>query len=105
MPEPDLPTRSSSLDRSRSVPAGADVSIALPAAVDYGDPELWRDDPVVDFAVGERVEAGWDWLGEDDLGEDRRAAFSRAADDALTTGEELLARDLNQLLRTDLELD
>lgn len=83
-------------DDARSVP---DV---VASAVDYGDASLWRDDMV---GVGHGAEVGWDWLGEDDLGNDRRAAFSRAADEALTTGEELLARDLTRLMRGETDPD
>lgn len=70
------------------------------ASLDYGDPRLWRQSDPPGGAA-----AGWEWLGRDEPLVDRGGEFARAAVDALTAGEELLARDLRRLARDDIEPD
>lgn len=71
--------------------------------LDYGDPRLWCDVPTP-AAAGEAA-PGWVWIGADEHLADADDRFSRAAVDALSAGDELLARDLGRLTREDLEAD
>lgn len=71
--------------------------------LDYGDPRVWRD--AASAAEPGHEPPGWEWIGADEHFADADEGFSRAAMDALTAGEELLARDLNRLTRSDIEPD